>query len=178
MENMLVPNNDSTIVARNEKLTEAILEDKNVVKPNWIRSKKFTVIPTESIWNTTDDIVSLLEGLKSLKIHSFIAIALEAVNSINVHGSYRIENSLEGLEVFIRNCGGFKFLLTTENQSFAILCSSDGYYIIVGTTQFIKKVSGGDIKKAVKDYKEYCAGENIDVLRKTLEMPLTIYEII
>lgn len=61
---------------------------------------------------------------------------------------YRVPVTEEGLLSFSKECLGLSALLVPDDESFAILCTTDDHYVVAGPRSFVSIAVGGDIAAA------------------------------
>jgi len=84
--------------------------------------------------------------MSSLGVTEFLSIITDEISQ--GHLTYRFPVTEDGLLSFSKECLGLNVLLVPDDESFAILCTADDYYVVAGPYSFVSSAVGGDIAAA------------------------------
>lgn len=81
------------------------------------------------------------------------AVLLEDLQDVRNH--LEVDASEEGLFAFSRECAHFNFALLPEKRSFALICTTNDYYLVAGSKVFVEKCTGKDVASARSEFERF-----------------------
>lgn len=104
-------------------------------------------MPVESASHfDSQDVLRLVPAMGSLGVTDCLAIVSDEVTQGTL--VYRIPVEGEGLIGFSKECFGLNALLVPDDESFAILCTTEDHYVVAGPRSFVATAVGDDISAA------------------------------
>lgn len=148
---------DTTEVKRYQKLASSMmLEQKNKkweFNPDWIRSRGWKIVPTESMSNfSISDIPRIISVLKQLGCRECIVIATEDFGDMPT--CYRLSVDEADFLEYRRQLGLFLSLLTTEERAWCISCT-DSFNLFAGEERVVSALLGKSISEARQEFMEF-----------------------
>lgn len=128
-------------------LIEDIVDKPWHLNVQWLASHRWAAVPVESASHFDEKDAELIsQAAASMGCSECLAVATEPLeNSILC---YRIPISQEGFLEFSRETTALNYVLSPEDRSFVVLCTSEDYYIVAGPREFVTKAVGTSIYKA------------------------------
>jgi len=141
-----------------ELVDELTIADENReydLSPEWLRSHKWKVVPVEDGNHfTPNDICQIVSTLKRYGYSECIAVATEPIAPLP--SCYRLSVTEEEFRRFNSECGLFRFLLTTEDQSWAISCT-EWYDLFAAEPELLEALLGKPLEEARQDYLKFAS---------------------
>lgn len=154
----MMPVTEPELFERVMSLPRDIVEDHFDLKLDWLVSKEWVAVPVDSGMHFDEnDIERLSQAAISIGCSQCFAIATEPLGELP--RCYQLETTPDDLLAFNRKWGAFNFVLIPETRVFAVLCTSEDYFIVAGTCEFVKKAVGRDISVARAEFEEYASDE-------------------
>src|SRR5438034_10996889 len=143
------PINDPSEIARILAMSDEVVEKPWHLKQDWVALHNWVAVPVESASHFYERDAELLsQAMASLGCSECFAVATERLeNSILF---YRVLTTLDGLLEFSHETTALNFVLLPDDRSFAVLCTSEDYYIVAGPRNFVAKAVGTTIDTARK----------------------------
>ena len=141
------PITDPGKVAEAMSLIEDIVDKPWHLNVQWLASHQWAAVPVESASHFDERDAELIsQAAASMGCSWCLAAATETLeNSILC---YRIQISKKGLLEFSRETTALNYVLLPEDRGFAVLCTSEDYYIVGGPREFVTKAVGTSIDEA------------------------------
>ena len=137
------------------ELTIAVENREYELAPERLRSHGWKVVPVEDGNHfTADEITQIVSALKSYGYNECFAVATEPVTPLP--SRYRLSISEEEFRRFNSECGLFRFLLTTEDQSWAISCN-EWYNLFAAKPELLEALLGKPLEQARQDYLKFAS---------------------
>jgi len=141
-----------------ELVDELTIADENReydLSPEWLRSHKWKVVPVEDGNHfTPNDICQIVSTLKRYGYSECIAVATEPIAPLP--SCYRLSVTEEEFRRFNSECGLFRFLLTTKDQSWAISCT-EWYDLFAAEPELLEALLGKPLEEARQDYLKFAS---------------------
>jgi hypothetical protein len=107
----------------------------------WLKQNNWVAVPVESGSHFDDEDARLLaHAMESAGIHSCFALATEPLQNFPV--CFEVKATKEGLIAFSHECAHFNFILISESQSCAVLCTVYDYFLVSGMPEFVELALG------------------------------------
>lgn len=117
------------------------------LKTSWIVAHSWAVVPVESASHFDEsDAEHLSNALSQIGCRECLAIATEPLE--NTALSYTVETTKEGFLEYSRETTALNYVLVPAEPSFAILCTSEDYYLVAGPPEFVTTAVGSSIEAA------------------------------
>lgn len=147
------------------------MSDGHHFRAEWVRRKDWKVVPVESaIRLPREDIPRLVSVLNRDGYNKCLAVATEDLGEMLQ--CYIVSIDEAGFSEFNRELGPFRFLLTSEERSWAISCS-EWYNLFAGEEMLLEALLGTPIAKARERFLEFAKllahGDPTDPLIKVAE---------
>ena len=133
-----------------------IIDSPGHLKVDWLINNKWIAVPVESAshFNIIDaEVIS--HALQTINCEYCFAIATEPFANFPRH--FQVSTTSEALLNFSKQCSHFNFVLIPEDLSFAILCTVYDYYIVTGSSKFVKQAVGGSLEVAQTKFNEFAS---------------------
>ncbi|SRR5258708_4662943 len=124
------------------------------LKTSWITSHKWIAVPVESASHFDErDAECLSQAAGFFGYSECAGVATEPLeNSILC---YRVPTTQEAFLEFSRETTALNYVLLPEDRFFAVLCTSEDYYIVAGPHDFVTKAVGSSIDTARKMFMRF-----------------------
>jgi hypothetical protein len=127
---------------------------------DWLLHHGWKVVPVEDVAHfSPEQRAQVVEGLNLAGHRDAFAVATEPLGE--APQCYRLEMSEADLEEFNRECGTFRFLLTTEDRAWAISCN-ESYNLFAGPPELLEAMLGRPIEDAWQAYWDFINLPSID----------------
>jgi hypothetical protein len=124
-----------------------IVEDPSHLNLDWLSINGWAAVPVESGGHFQEREAEWFSAAAlSLGCSEFFAIATEPL--INTTLCYLVRASQEGFMATNRACAGMNYVLIAKNKAFAILLTTEDYFIVSGPKSFVVKAIGSSISTA------------------------------
>lgn len=121
-----------------------------------IASRGWSVVPVESALHfSSEDAERLAKALSEQHIDYLFAIAAEDLAS--THMFLQMQPTRDSLLEFSNSFGHFNFLLTSRDNSWAVLCTTDDYFLVAGEVLFVEHTVGASHSKARALFREFAS---------------------
>lgn len=148
-QTLIKPITDPAEVARAISLIEDIVDKPWHLKLGWLKEHGWAAVPVESASHFFErEAEWISEAARSLGCYECLAVATEPL--LPTEMCYRVATTQEGLLEFSRVTGSLNYVLIPEDRSFAVLCTSEDYFIVAGPRDFVAKAVGTSIPTARK----------------------------
>jgi hypothetical protein len=141
------------LIADSVKINEAMTLTRDVVdgpwdlNTSWIVAHHWAVVPVESASHFDEsDAEHLSNACSQIGCRECLAIATEPLENTVLR--YTVETTKEGFLEFSRETTALNYVLLPVGRSFAILCTSEDYYLVAGPPDFITTAVGSSIEAA------------------------------
>jgi len=149
---------DPKIVQKLASMIEGMVDKPWHLNSDWIAMKKWVAVPVEKGRHFEEgEAEATAQALQAMGCEECFAIATEPMGEYP--HCYRVPATKEGLLDFSSECASLNFVLTPEEQSFAILCTSEDYNVVAGPLAFVERVLGADIQTARRKFLEVASDE-------------------
>ncbi len=139
-----------------EKWLERALDNTYQLTREFLRVRGWVVVPVESALHIDEhDAERLARAASLLGKTKLRAVLLEGLKEVRSH--LEVEATKEGLLLFNRECAHFNFALLPEDQSFAVICTTDDYYLVAGSKKFVEIVTGKEVAEARSDFEVFAS---------------------
>lgn len=137
-------------------LREMMQEDEeHQFNPDWLRSRLWKAVPVEEMGHLPPaDIPQIVSVLNGAGHRHCLAVATEPLGDMPTCYLLSVDEA-DFLE-FNRELGPFRFLLTTEDRSWAISCT-EWYNLFAGKPEFLETLLGKPIERARQDFLEFAS---------------------
>lgn len=148
------PVTDSTEVKTALSLIDDVVDSTWHLKTEWIASHKWVAVPVESASHfDLRDAECISRAVASLGYSECLGVATEPLeNSILC---YRVPTTLEAFIEFSRETSALNYVLISEDRFFAVLCTSEDYYIVAGPRNFVAKAVCSSLDTARKMFMRF-----------------------
>jgi len=85
------------------------------------------------------------------------AVLLEDLRDVMDH--LEVDATEDGLVLFSRECAHFNFALLPEDRSFAVICTTNDYYLVAGSRRFVEAATGKEATEARSDFRRFACGD-------------------
>jgi hypothetical protein len=143
------PITDPVEIDRLALLVEEVVEKPFHLRPEWLRKNRLAAVPVESASHFYErEAEWLAQAARSIGCGECFAVATEPLE--NTVLCYRVPATQEAFLAFSRECFSLNYVLIPEDRSFAVLCTSEDYYVVAGSQSFVTKAAGSGIDTARK----------------------------
>lgn len=140
---------DPAEVSRAMALIEPVVEKPWHLRMDWLTTHKWVAVPVESASHFEErDAELLANAAVSIGCEECSAVATEPLLPEEL--CYTVPTTKKGFLDFSRQCFSLNYVLISEDRSFAVLCTSEDYYIVAGPRDFVIKAVGSSIETARK----------------------------
>ncbi|MCP9496889.1 MAG: hypothetical protein MSG64_20925 [Pyrinomonadaceae bacterium MAG19_C2-C3] len=147
--NTIEPVIDQAQVEHAMSLIEDVVEKPHHLRSEWIDQHRWAAVPVESASHFHErEAEWLSKAAAEVGCYECLAVATEPL--LPTEMCYRVPMTQEGLLDFSWKCAGLNYVLIPEDRSFAVLCTSDDYFIVAGQGDFVTKAIGSSIPTARK----------------------------
>jgi len=137
---------------------ERALDDCRHLKSEFIASQKWVVVPVESGLHFDErDAERIAWSARRANQATLRAVLLEKLK--DVEDNVPVKATKEGLLAFNKQYGHFNCVLVPPDFSFAIVCSTDDYYLVAGRPDFVRSAFGVEISEASEKFAEFARNE-------------------
>ena len=151
------PNGEKESLA--EKWIANALTEFRCFADGFVQSQNWVVVPVESGQHLeSTDAAGIAKAAAMMGTRTLRAVLLE--DAKNVRNHLAVDVSQDGLLIFNRECAHFNYILLPENHSFAIVCTTDDYFLVAGPKEFVVTAIGTSIARAQVDFLEYATDES------------------
>ena len=148
--------NDTQQIRRALMMAERLLSDPELFRVEYLRLRSWVAVPVESASHFDSlDTSRLLPAMSLFGSDECFAVVTDKVK----HGPkvYRVPITEEGLLGFSKECFGLNVLLAPYDEAYAILCTVDDHYVVVGPSNFVIEAVGGDISLARAEFLSFAS---------------------
>ena len=147
----------SKIQLLSEQVKE-IVEHSSALNEAWYESKGFVAVPVESACHfDRKQAVTLSKAMIETGYSHCNAVATEPLNEDDPC-FIAVRTSAEGLLEFSDLTSHFNYVLIPDDATFAVLCTTDDFFVICGEKKFVNCAVGGDIGKAREEFDHFASG--------------------
>jgi hypothetical protein len=151
-------------VYRYRELVQAMTESEpgqaDQFNTEWLLHQDWKVVPVEDVSHfSPEQRDHMVAALNRAGYQEGVAVATEPLG--DMPECYTIEISEMGLEEFNRECGLFRFLLTTKDRYWAISCT-ESYNLFAGPPELLEAMLGKSIKDAWQAYWDFIGQPSMD----------------
>jgi len=116
----------------------------------WVQRRGWKVVPVEDTCHfAAEEIATLVPVLRGAGYSECVAVATEPLDP--APACYRLSISEEDLREFNKECGPFRYLLTSEDRTWAISCN-EWYNLFAGKPELLESMLGKPISEAREEY--------------------------
>lgn len=152
------PLTDPAEVSRLMSLIEEVVDKPWHLKMDWLARHKWAAVPVESASHFDETDAELLaEATTSIGCQECYAVATEPLLPEEL--CYEVRTTKEGLLDFSTQCFSLNYVLIPEDRSFAILCTSEDYYIVAGPRDFVTKAVGSSLETAREKFMQFATDQ-------------------
>lgn len=138
------PITDPATVEAAMSLIEDLVDKPWHLNIEWLVRHRWAAVPVESASHFSERDAELLsEAAKLLDCHKCLAVATEPLLPEEL--CYRVPTTQEGLLEFSHEATALNYVLLPEDRSFSVLCTSEDYYLVAGSREFVTKAIGASI---------------------------------
>ncbi|TAN30642.1 hypothetical protein EPN29_14270 [bacterium] len=120
---------------------------------DWARGRAFQVVPAESAARIpAADIPRLAAALKEFSGGSAIAVNIDVTDERG--DAFDVQIGPEGLTEVNRELGLYRFLLTREDEPWAIACN-EWYNLFAAPAELLTELLGGTLEEARAEFQVY-----------------------
>jgi len=124
----------------------------------WLARCRWAAVPVESASHFDEKDAELLsQAAASVNCYECLAAATEPLE--NTILCYRVPTTQEGFLEFSYETTALNYVLLPEDRSFAVLCTSEDYYIVAGPRDFVTKAVGSSIETAREKFLQFAADQ-------------------
>jgi hypothetical protein len=143
---------DASVVLRWRERITPILDDLWALNLDWVRVQRWTVVPTHRGRHfEADEAARTALAVQHLGAGQIYAICTDGPGVCNY---FILLPTSAGLTAFDRQGAGRNFLLTSEDLSYVILCTSEDYNLYAGPQGFVEECLGTDVQTARQRFRE------------------------
>lgn len=129
---------DPTDVEAAMSLIKDLVDQPWHLNTEWLARNCWAAVPVESASHFCEHDAELLsEAAKLLDCQECLAVATEPLLPEEL--CYRVPTTQEGLLEFSHEATALNYLLLPTERSFTVLCTSEHYYIVAGSREFVTK---------------------------------------
>src|SRR5437867_7254049 len=144
------PIHDRTEISTYHALVAEITDQVYQLRVEWARAHGWKIVPAEDAAHfSPQEVNGLVAALNDAGFRECIAVATEPIDKLP--SCYRVAVSVPDLREFNRECGVFRYLLTTQNRDWAISCN-EWFNLFAGPPRLVEKMLGKPIDQAHKDF--------------------------
>jgi hypothetical protein len=131
-----------------------MIESSVHISQAFLSSHNWIAAPVESALHFSDsDAQSISKAASDRGIEYVFAVATEGIEeSISC---FKISMTSDGLLTFSKQCSHFNYILFPRNESFAILCTVDDYFLVAGPESFVADVVGMPVSDACRLFRDF-----------------------
>lgn len=143
------PITDPVQIDRLTLLIEDVVEKPFHLKLEWLEKNQLAAVSVESASHFYErEAEWLSQAALLIGCGECFAIATEPLE--NTVLCYRVPTTQEAFLEFSRECFSLNYILIPEDKSFAVLCTSEDYYIVAGSQSFVTRAIGSSMITARK----------------------------
>jgi hypothetical protein len=117
----------------------------------------WTALPVESAMHFgTVHMERMLSALAAARCAELWAVALEDLGEYP--SVYRVAASEAALREFNGQCGALNFVLLPQDSRFAIVCTTDDFFVAVGPPEFASRLAGASVELAFEQFRLFASG--------------------
>lgn len=122
----------------------------------WLRSRGFEAVPYSSAGHfDPEDSLRFAAAMNSYLIEEVQVLLLD--NLTDRDKGFRMSVSSDALLRLSLEYGSFNLLLLPQDESFAVLCSSEEFGVVAGPTAFCEMALGESLEDARRVFREFIA---------------------
>lgn len=138
-----------------EEWISTAVDDSLHFRGEFLRSHGWMVVPVESGCHFDDgDIEALAAGLHFAGKSSIKAVLGDS-QAINAPSCVEVDATEEGLRDFNRQHGHLNYLLIPDDCSFALICTTNDYFLVGGQKPIVERLIGTSTESARHDFDEF-----------------------
>jgi len=146
---------NADILARSDSLLVELLDGQDDFNVEHVRKLGWVVVPVESASHFDDRDILLIEAAAAaLGCSNCLAVRIEHLDEPKC---YAVALSREDLADFSQQCGLFKYMLLTPEPLFAVLCTTEDYFLVAGPEEFVSAAVGGSIRDAQNAFQRFAS---------------------
>jgi hypothetical protein len=143
---------DASVVLRWRERMRPALQDSLTLNLDWIRAQRWTVVPTPSgRYFKRNEAARTARAIQRTGAEQIYAICLQGYGE---RDSYVLAPTTAGLIAFSDTVPGLDYFLTSENESYIILCTPEDYNLYAGPQGFVEACLGTDVQTARQRFRE------------------------
>lgn len=124
----------------------------------YLESRNWTVVPVESAMHFDErDAAAISHAANSMGVRNLTAILLEQLKYVDDHRA--VEATKDGLLGFSQEFSHFNVALLPNDLTFAVVCSTDDYFLVAGPHSFIEIATGMTVNEAYATFEEYASDD-------------------
>ncbi len=150
---------NGTKAAAWEEWAGKALESSHQFTRAFLKEQGWLVVPVESGQHFDDqDAERLASAATAFGATKLRAVSLEDLR--HVRDALEVDVTEVGLLLFSRECAHFNFALVPEDYSFAVVCTTDDYFLVAGPRTFVELATGKRVPEARSDFDEFAADDS------------------
>ena len=151
---------------RLDGVLKSMLDVPELLNVEYLRRRCWEAVPFESALHLNEvDADRMATAAARMGCHECNAIPTEGLTG---PPHYRVPMDLKGLLEFSRKCAHFRYLLIPDNESFAILFSTEGYGVAAGPKRLVELILAKSIEAARDDFRQFARAETLEPVRRLL----------
>jgi hypothetical protein len=133
------------------------IDDSNQLRNEFLKDQGWIVVESGLHFDQADA-ERIAGAMRSTSKGKLLAILMEPLR--NVEEALEFESSREGLLAFSRRCAHFSYVLSPEDFSFVVVCTTNDYYLVAGPRRFVEAALGNSVDEAWKRFHEFADDES------------------
>lgn len=152
------PVTDPAKVKEAVSLIEDVVDKPWHINMEWLARYRWTAVPVESASHFDERDAKLLsQAAASGGCYECLAVATEPLE--NTILCYKVRAAKEGFLEFSHETTALNYVLLPEDRSFAVLCTSEDYYIVAGPRDFVTKAVGSSIETVREKFMQFATDQ-------------------
>jgi hypothetical protein len=122
---------------------------------SWIAKNRWAAVPVESGLPFGErEAEWFAKATELIECYQCLVVATEPMPPSAE--CYLVATTQDGFLEVRRVCFGFNYIVLPEDESFAILLTTEDYYVVAGPKEFVEKAIGSTIQTARKIFFNFC----------------------
>lgn len=123
-----------------------------------LQAHNWVVVPVESAAHFDEsEIERIASACNRVGVKELNAVLIENLKEVQPH--FRFDATKEGLRGFNNSCAHFNYALVPDDCSFAIVCTTDDYYLLGGPLDVVESCLGRSIVEAREAFDAFSRSE-------------------
>lgn len=139
------------------QFVENALNRNGDVRLEYTVRRDWVVVPVESASHFTQEDCRQLAQAMPDSVKFIYPVPIEDLN--DPPDLTRIGCGVDDFMEFDSRCTHFQYALIPDTLSFLIVCTTDDYYLVVGTKEFVEAAVGASLESAIEKFREFVDDE-------------------